>query len=102
MELEGVAPQREGGVPMELHTDSDDLVKRVKKLTFDAGLKKRRKTDIADVQECIDLGVLRHLVKIAGPGNPIDCYTKEMSFDTRPYQRLCELMREGWYRIEYG
>jgi hypothetical protein len=97
MQIEGVEFKRELEVPLELHTDYKDLVDRTRKITFDANMAKRRKCDVADLQELETLGILRPIVKIAGPKNPVDCGTKEMSFESGPYMRLCELVRDGVY-----
>ena len=68
-------------IPVEGHTDSDDLVKASGSLIFVKGLSKRRKADICDIQELQDLGVLRGLVKIAGTANPTNAGTKKLSYE---------------------
>lgn len=99
MQLEGVSQKPECEIAIELHSDSEDLVSRVRKITNDPSMSKRRKTDIADFQECEELGVMRPIVKIKGPRNPVDCFTKQMSFESVGYQRMCELVRDGVYRV---
>ena len=101
MQLEGLSEKPECECAIELHTDSADVVTRVRKITNDPSMSKRRKTDIADFQECEALGILRPIVKISGdPGkNPADCFTKEMSFESAGYQRFCELVRDGKYTL---
>jgi len=98
-QIEGTQFPGELEVPVELHTDSKDLVDRTRKITFDPKMAKRRKTDVADLQELESLGTLRPIVKIAGPKNPVDCGTKEMSFESGPYMRLFELVRDGVYEL---
>ena len=100
-EFEGEQWEPKGSIPIELHTDADDLVKRVRRMTFDPGLTKRRKTDICDFQECIERGELRPLVKIDGTHNPIDFVTKDRPFGGHECNRLLELVRSGYYRIKY-
>jgi hypothetical protein len=99
MQLEGLSEKPECDCAIELHSDSEDLVSRVRKITNDPSMSKRRKTDIADFQECEELGIMRPIVKIWGKKNPVDCFTKEMSFESVGYQRLCELVRDGVYRV---
>ena len=101
MQLEGVSQKPECDIAIELHSDSEDLVSRVRKITNDPSMSKRRKTDIADFQESEELGIMRPIVKIWGKKNPVDCFTKEMSFESIGYQRLCELVRDGVYRVVF-
>ena len=97
--LEGIDVTPELTVPIELHTDAQDLVDKVRKITFDPKMAKRRKTDVADFQELEELGIMRPLVKIDGGFNPVDCMTKEMSFDSAPFLRLCQIARDGIYEV---
>ena len=89
-------------VPVVLHTDSKDLMSHCNRLTFDQGLKKRRKTDIADLQECMWLGVLAPLVKILGTKNPVDALTKPFADQSPEVDRLKELVQKGWYLPPFG
>jgi hypothetical protein len=98
-QLEGIELSSELMIPIEQHTDAKDLVDRVKKITFDPKMSKRRKTDIFDYQELEDLGIMRPLIKITGPDNPVDCLTKAMPFDSKGFARLLELVRDGVYEI---
>ena len=99
LEFEELSTADRGSIPIELHTDADDLVKRVRRMTFDPGLTKRRKTDICDFQECIERGELRPLTKISGTDNPIDFVTKDRPFGGHECSRLLDLVRDGYYVI---
>jgi len=101
MELESMSLSERGTVPIELHTDADDLVKRTRRMTFDPGLTKRRKTDICDFQECIERGELRPLTKIDGAHNPIDFVTKDRPFGGHESGRLLDVVRDGYYVVRY-
>jgi hypothetical protein len=98
-QLEGTELSSELMVPIEQHTDAKDLVDRVRKITFDPKMSKRRKTDIFDYQELEEMGIMRPLIKIAGPENPVDCLTKAMPFASKGFTRLLELVRDGVYEI---
>ena len=100
MELDGIDPAPRGVIPIELHSDSDDLVKRTRRMTFDPGMNKRRKTDVCDFQECIEYGELRPITKIAGPHNPIDFVTKERALGGYECSRLLDLVRGGHYEVK--
>jgi hypothetical protein len=100
--LDGIDLEPELTIPVEEHTDSQDLVDRVRKITFDTKITKRRKGDIADYQELIDLGVLKPLVKIAGSGNPVDPMTKYFNYDSWAHERLADIMRRGKYVMWHG
>jgi len=84
-------------VPVELHTDSNSLITHVESCKLDAGLNKRRKIDIADIQELRRDGLLKRLVFIRGTMNPADSLTKERARSKATAEILVDLLRTGWY-----
>ena len=93
--------EQEGMVPIEGHTDSNDLVTASRSLVYAKGMQKRRKGDVADIQQLQELGRLRELVKIKGISNPMDAGTKTMTFESQTMHRLRSL-QHGWYTPECG
>jgi len=84
---------------VEVHTDSKSLTTNVESVKIDAGLNKRRKMDVADIQECRKKGELKRLVHIQGTLNPVDPLTKERSRTKQTTERLVELLKSGWYSV---
>ncbi len=72
-----------------LHTDADGVVQKVRKLCL-RGMSKRRKNDIADIQELVAIRLLNRLVHIAGKLNPFDALTKHKSRTKKTMERLVE------------
>jgi hypothetical protein len=64
-------------VPIEGHTDSNDLVIASRSLVYPKGMEKRRKSDIADIQQLQSMGRMRAVVKIRGVTNPANAGTKK-------------------------
>ena len=89
-------------IRIELHTDSHDIDTHVNRLTFDSALNKRRKTDVADVQELIFLEICEPIVKILGLENPVDAISKKKDFQCHEMDRLREICCRGIYRPVYG
>ena len=96
-----MAEEPEGIVPIEGHTDSNDLVTASRSLVYAKGMQKRRKGDVADIQQLQDLGRLRELVKIKGISNPMDAGTKVMTFESQTMCRLRSL-QSGWHTPDCG
>ena len=96
-----MAEEPEGIVPIEGHTDSNDLVTASRSLVYAKGMQKRRKGDVADIQQLQELGRLRELVKIKGISNPMDAGTKTMTFESQTMSRLRSL-QNGWYTPDCG
>jgi hypothetical protein len=84
-------------VPVELHTDSNSLVTHVESCKLDAGMSKRRKIDVADIQQLRREGQLKRLVHIQGLRNPVDPLTKERARSRATAEYLVELLSTGWY-----
>ena len=83
-------------IPIECHSDSNDLVVASRSLTYPKGFEKRRKSDIADIQQLQAMGRMRDVVKIRGVTNPANAGTKKLSFEDPTMQRLRNLQR-GFY-----
>ena len=83
-------------IPIEGRTDSNDLVMASRSLVYPIGMEKRRKSDIADVQQLQAMGRLRDLVKIRGTTNPANAGTKEMSFEDITMMRLRTLQQDRY------
>ena len=60
------------------------------------GMTKRRKNDIADLQELVAISYMHAPTHIAGPWNPLDALTKHSSRTRKTMARLLEWM-EGKY-----
>lgn len=96
--LPRVDPLEDLKIPIEGHTDSNDLVEAARSLVFSKSISKRRKADICDIQELQDIGVLREVVKIAGTANPTNAGTKKLSYEDYTMGRLRELAH-GRYEV---
>merc|ERR1712093_182530 len=83
-------------VPIEGHTDSNDLVIASRSLVYPRGLEKRRKSDIADIQQLQQMQRMRDLVKIRGTTNPANAGTKKLSFEDYTMQRLRNLQNGSY------
>jgi hypothetical protein len=98
-DLKTVASPRTGmkTVTLDIDTDCNDLVTGVVNLVPLKGWSKRRKTDIFDFKELIDLKYLRRIRKIKGPTNPVDACSKRVTWNSVTMKRLVELNRFGRY-----
>ena len=89
-------------VPMELHTDANDLVVASRSLILPKGIEKRRRGDVADIQQLQALGFLRPLMKITGKTNPTNAGTKKLSFEDPTMHRMRNLYQHGKYTPDLG
>ena len=87
-------------IAIEGHTDSNDLVTASRSLTYPRGFEKRRKSDIADIQQLQALGRMRDVVKIRGVTNPTNAGTKKLSFEDPTMARLRN-MQCGFYTPDF-
>ena len=102
-QLEGwdaMAGRKDFNVQVLAHTDAKCLTSRVESVTLDQGMRKARKTDISDLKDSVERGLLEDLVHIAGPYNPVDALTKSASRTTKTMERLREVVR-GHYEPVY-
>ena len=88
---------REVQIPVEIHTDSDGLVKALENEKIDSGLAPARKRDIALLKECIELGEISSVLHIDGKYNPTDCLTKDLSLTGQTRKVLLDILRTGIY-----
>ena len=86
----------EYGVQIVAHTDAKCLTSRIHSVTLDQGMRKARKTDISDLKDRIERGLLEDVVHIAGPHNPLDALTKHASRTAKTMPRLKQLV-QGHY-----
>ena len=86
-------------VPLEGHSDSNDLVEASRSLVFSRSITKRQKGDVCDIQELLELGALRELVKVLGTENPTNAGTKKLSYEDHTMHRLREITR-GRYVVK--
>ena len=95
MRVDGAGPQElrdpRPSVMVSLHTDADDVVTKCKKKCL-RGMTKRRKNDIADLQELVSLGLMYMPIHISGKTNPFDALTKDKAQTKRTAARLAEWM----------
>ena len=89
-------------VPVDVHTDCEDLVKVSESLTFKADMHKRRKPDVFDLRELLDLGLVREMKHIEGRFNPLDAISKRVSKDCLTMIRFRELFQQGRYQPVWG
>ena len=54
---------------------------------------------MCDIQELLELGALRELVKVLGVENPTNAGTKKLSYEDHPMHRLREVTR-GRYVVK--
>jgi len=80
-----------------LDTDAKDLVTRVKSLKTSLDVSKRRRLDIADVQECLTEGDIHEIRHIRGPTNPVDIGTKNITQARESHKRYLQAVYAGTY-----
>jgi len=95
-QMEDVGYKDAKRISFEIHTDCMDLVRASSKLTLPQGESKRRKGDLADIQELQSLRKLRPLVHVAGKTNPANAGTKFLSFEEQTMSRL-RSVTQGFY-----
>ena len=94
-------PVARAPIPIEMHTDSKSLVDRVGSRKLDAGMSKRRKQDVADLQELTFEGQMRDpLFHCSGTAIPMDPLTKPANLAKKTSLQLRMLLEEGYYRPE--
>jgi len=91
----------ENDVTLDLHSDSNDLVQCVRSIVPVRGFNKRRKCDVYDLRELLDLKILRRVLKIQGKTNPMDAGTKRLA-PTAITMQLCRALQKGLYTPDYG
>jgi len=104
-EMEGVETGFERSVclvPIDVHSDCEDLCKVCENLTFKNDTIKRTKTDVFDFRELLDFKVIRELRHISGTHNPLNAITKKMSRDALTMHRFREMYMEGRYQPVWG
>ena len=89
-------------VPLELHSDSMGMITKVRANRVDPNMCKRRRLDIADLKELVDMGLMRDPVHHVGVTNPIDALTKDRKHTTKTMPLLLKLLRTGWYKPDTG
>ena len=82
-------------VMTEVWTDCQSLISRVYSDCMDQSMSKRRKTDVADIKDCVARSVLR-LRKISGTCNPSDPLTKHATRCLKTFKILCRCMGGEW------
>ena len=88
--------------PTAVHTDSNSLVTKVYARRVEPKLAKRRKQDIGDLQECLELGDLTEMLHCNGLLMPPDCLTKCKDRTQATSQRLVDILTTGWYEPVLG
>ena len=101
MHTEG-APYQELFPVLDLYTDSNCLVTRVKSQKVDSQLNKRRRQDMADIQESLQIGQVRSVRHVAGKTNPMNYLTKVCTENDPSFQPLLRLVYEGWYDPDFS
>ena len=81
----------------ELHVDAKCLVDRVASRRLDVKLAKRRKQDVSDLKECVELGELEPLVKVDGKYHCPDALTKGRARTKDTAGLLVKLLEQGIY-----
>jgi hypothetical protein len=85
-------------MPCEINTDCNSLVEAARSV-IPTKQSKRRRTDVADIKECVRVGSLLPLVHISGKLNPSDCISKYYNaggtYTTR--KRFSEVYTNGTY-----
>ena len=84
--------------PIIIDTDARDVVSRVYSLKRSLdGVSKRRRIDIADLQECLELRDITEIRHISGKSNPTDPGTKGVAKTSQQFCRLLSMLYEGTY-----
>jgi hypothetical protein len=84
-------------IPVIIDTDANDIVTRVYSLKRSLDISKRRRLDIADLQECLQFQEVEEYRHIAGPTNPVDVGTKSIARHKIQYRRYLKMMYAGEY-----
>jgi hypothetical protein len=84
-------------IPMVVDTDAKDIVSRVYSLKRSLDISKRRRLDIADLQECLAFGEVEEFRHVAGATNPTDIGTKAINKHKIQYRRYLRMVYHGEY-----
>ena len=84
-------------VPLEIHIDARDVTDAVESLRIRPGMAKRRRLDVADLQELREMGCLRQLLHVMGKHIHADPLTKPRVLTQQTMTRLVELLRSSYY-----
>ena len=101
LQLDGFAVNTTG-LQSFIDTDCNDAITRIYSLKSSLDVSKRRRGDIADLQECVELGDISQYRHICGTSNPMDILTKKygkggLSKQKQTYVRFLQLVYEGKY-----
>ena len=89
----GVEPTEDAFlVQVECHTDAKCITSRVEAMTLDPGMRKARKTDLADLRDAIERGLILCLKHVTGVDNPAEALTKAGARTKRTMERLKEVV----------
>jgi len=89
-------------IPIDIHTDCEDVTSVVNTLTVNATMSKRSKSDVFDLRELVDLKVVRDVAHISGKHNPLDAISKKVSRGSLTMKRFRELFMSGRYQPVFG
>jgi hypothetical protein len=102
-EMEGVSCNLQSSkTPIIIDTDAKDSVERIYSLKDSINVSKRRRIDIADMQELLVFNDVTEFRHICGSTNPMDCLTKKygkfgLSKNKASYKRFLDLLYNGEY-----
>jgi hypothetical protein len=88
--------------PVELYTDSNSLVTKVKNVRMDPKLTKRRKQDVADLKEALGVGDLSRLIHHRGEWIVADPLTKPRARSGQTSEELIRMVSRGWFAPVLG
>ena len=88
-------------VTLDLDCDANDVVTAARSIVPLRGFSKRRKGDMYDLRELLELRYLRRINKIKGKTNPLDAGTKRLAWECPTMTRLLHL-QHGRYTADYG
>jgi len=83
--------------PVELYCDAACVTTRANSLSLDPKMSKRRKQDIADMQECLAEGDVSAIIHVQGEWNIADALTKGKARTTKTMTALREMLKSGVY-----
>jgi hypothetical protein len=82
---------------IKLDTDAKDSVERIYSLKTSLSVSKRRRIDIADMQEMLEFADITEFRHICGSTNPLDVGTKKVIRSKASYQRFLGMIYKGRY-----
>jgi hypothetical protein len=97
VQVEMCTPGKKLDTQCELYGDAQSLIDKVHSRRLDVKLAKRRKQDVSDLKECVELEELKRLKKVDGKRNCVDALTKGRARTKVTMECLVDVLSTGRY-----